>query len=153
MSRLQSLDDFWTEYLSEHRAAPSRVLHFLGTTFFFGTVAASVMSQPVVFPIAMAGAVGLAWWGAQRTEKERPAFLPLCLMVGLLVVGSPFWIPLGVGVAYGFAWVGHFYVEGNRPATFRYPIWSLLCDFRLWAEMVRGYHWTGDTVQQSRLPL
>ncbi|ORY96929.1 hypothetical protein BCR43DRAFT_492507 [Syncephalastrum racemosum] len=39
---------------------------------------------------------------------------------------------------YGFAWVGHFMFEKNKPATFRYPIYSFLCDFKMWSEVVSG---------------
>ena len=39
-------------------------------------------------------------------------------------------------IGYGFAWVGHFFFEKNRPATFKYPGFSLMGDFRLWFETV-----------------
>jgi hypothetical protein len=41
-------------------------------------------------------------------------------------------------VGYGFAWVGHFFFEKNKPATFKYPLFSLMGDFRLWFETVTG---------------
>jgi hypothetical protein len=47
---------------------------------------------------------------------------------------------LGVGVflAYACAWVGHFFFEKNKPATFQYPIFSLLSDFKLYFEILAG---------------
>jgi hypothetical protein len=44
-------------------------------------------------------------------------------------------IPLS---AYGFAWFSHFFIEKNRPATFIYPLWSLLGDFKMFWLMCRG---------------
>mmetsp|Transcript_20291 Transcript_20291/g.56537 ORF Transcript_20291/g.56537 Transcript_20291/m.56537 type:complete len:134 (+) Transcript_20291:30-431(+) len=40
-------------------------------------------------------------------------------------------LPLGVLVGYGCAWIGHFFMEKNRPATFTYPLWSLMGDFKM----------------------
>ncbi len=39
---------------------------------------------------------------------------------------------------YGFAWVGHYFFEKNKPATFQYPLYSLLGDFKLYFEILAG---------------
>jgi hypothetical protein len=43
-----------------------------------------------------------------------------------------------VASSYAVAWIGHFFVEQNRPATFRYPIWSAICDMVMYVKMWRG---------------
>lgn len=41
-------------------------------------------------------------------------------------------------IGYGFAWLGHFGFEKNKPATFRYPLYSLIGDWRMWADICLG---------------
>ena len=38
---------------------------------------------------------------------------------------------------YAFAWVGHYFFEHNRPATFKYPLFSLIGDWRLWWDILQ----------------
>jgi len=40
--------------------------------------------------------------------------------------------------AYGLAWVSHFFIEKNRPATFSYPLWSIIGDFKMFWLMCIG---------------
>jgi len=50
------------------------------------------------------------------------------------------WIFLVAGIVSGyfFAWIGHFFFEKNKPATFQYPVWSLLSDFKLYFQIISG---------------
>ncbi len=41
-------------------------------------------------------------------------------------------------VGYGFAWAGHFFYEKNRPATFKYPLYSLLGDWVMFKDILKG---------------
>ncbi|UZE25251.1 DUF962 domain-containing protein [Pseudomonas sp. B21-056] len=61
------------------------------------------------------------------------------LILTLALVATAWWWLITLPVAgYGFAWVGHFFFEKNRPATFKHPLYSLLGDFVMYRDMLRG---------------
>ncbi len=63
-------------------------------------------------------------------------FIALLYLGSTLIAGKWWWTILAPVIAYGFAWSGHFFFEKNKPATFEYPLWSLLAEFRLMKEIV-----------------
>lgn len=49
------------------------------------------------------------------------------------------WMLLAAPVlGYGGAWIGHFFVEKNKPASFKYPGWSFLADFKMYGLIIQG---------------
>lgn len=64
--------------------------------------------------------------------------LVLAALLAAIVTRNAWWLLAMPLVGYGFAWVGHFFFEKNRPATFRYPLWSLMGDWRMFFETVTG---------------
>lgn len=69
-------------------------------------------------------------------------FVGTSLALGLLIAAAAtqiWWLALVALIeGYGFAWVGHFFFEHNKPATFQYPRFSLMGDWRLWWEILTG---------------
>jgi hypothetical protein len=80
------------------------------------------------------------FWPFYLGEHSKPATRNLHVMgtLGGLLAGAAaiitqtWWLPLaGLGFAYAAAWTSHAFIEKNKPATFKYPAWSFISDFRM----------------------
>ena len=87
------------------------------------------------------------FWPYYLREHRKPAtrwfhFFGTSLGISLAVVAAVTlngWIVPGAIVsAYAFAWFSHFVIEKNKPATFTYPAWSFISDFRMAGLMLIG---------------
>ena len=87
------------------------------------------------------------FWPYYLAEHSKPATRALhiagstcglALVTLAAVVRAPALVAVALGAGYGFAWVGHAAIEHNRPATFRYPVWSFLADWKMWGCAVTG---------------
>jgi hypothetical protein len=64
--------------------------------------------------------------------------LALINLICAVVFLAPSYILSALLSGYFFAWVSHFFLEKNRPATFTYPVWSFIADWKMWAMMATG---------------
>ncbi len=64
--------------------------------------------------------------------------LVLALILVAVISGDLRWLIAIPFAGYGFAWVGHFFFERNRPATFKYPLYSLIGDWAMYWDILRG---------------
>jgi hypothetical protein len=62
----------------------------------------------------------------------------LALLIAALVTQTGWLAVMALVQGYAFAWIGHFFFEHNKPATFQYPRFSLMGDWRLWWDMLTG---------------
>jgi hypothetical protein len=87
------------------------------------------------------------FWPYYLREHAQPAtrawhyvgtFLALVVLVFVIVSGRWIFLPLVLASGYFFAWLSHGLIEKNKPATFTYPLWSLLSDFRMLFHFLTG---------------
>lgn len=87
------------------------------------------------------------FWDFYVAEHSRPAtrllhFIGTSLGIALLFYfiyrGQWYFFPAFFIVGYAFAWFAHFVVEKNRPASFRFPFWSFISDFKMMWYMITG---------------
>ena len=64
--------------------------------------------------------------------------LGLVLLVWVIRSGNWLYLPLCFVVGYAFAWFAHFFVEHNKPASFQYPFWSFISDYKMMWFMLTG---------------
>lgn len=64
--------------------------------------------------------------------------LGTALLIFFITRGQWYFFPVFLIVGYAFAWFAHFVVEKNRPATFQYPLWSFVSDFKMIWYMITG---------------
>lgn len=73
---------------------------------------------------------------------RRLHFVGTGLIIGLWIwvfaTANWWWLLLTPVLGYGFAWVGHFFFEKNKPATFKHPVYSLIGDWVMFFDMLRG---------------
>ena len=87
------------------------------------------------------------FWDFYVAEHSKPetrllhfigTSLSLVLLVWIVRSGSWFYFPLCLLVGYGFAWFSHFVIEKNKPASFKYPLWSFISDYKMMFFMMTG---------------
>lgn len=87
------------------------------------------------------------FWPFYLREHSKPATKTFHVVGTLLGVASAGFfvasgrtacLPVSLVIAYGLAWYSHFFIQKNRPATFKYPLWSLVSDFRMIYWYFRG---------------
>lgn len=66
------------------------------------------------------------------------SWLVISIIILAIVSANWMWLILLPLAGYGFAWAGHFFYELNKPASFSYPVYSLMGDWLMFWDILRG---------------
>ena len=100
-----------------------------GTAWFVSAAGFALAMSATPGPNNALVAAAAANFGIRRSLPQ---------MLGV-AIGFPVMLVLVALVqGYAFAWVGHFFFEHNKPATFKYPLFSLMGDWRMWYDILKG---------------
>jgi hypothetical protein len=131
-------DSFHSFYLKELQDPTCRVLHVIGTSL---VIATAFCRHPDAFAHLLVGVSR----GLILCEYLSPLpngvieFVALFVIAGVSAALTKQKFPWQLLVlGYLPAWIGHTFFEHNVPATFVYPAYSLLSDFRTWLQMYKG---------------
>ena len=131
--------EFYPHYLREHSQKTTRQWHYVGTSLI---VLYMLINPVLLIPISAGGLAAYSVMPFFRHTSnglaEMGIFMIVYVIGGRLLTRSykRTFLPLLLG--YGFAWVGHFFFEHNKPATFIYPTYSLMGDFRMVFDAIKG---------------
>jgi hypothetical protein len=135
----ETFEEFYPHYLREHSQTTTRIWHYVGTTL---TVLYILINPLLLIPISAGGLAAYSVIPFLRHLLygfgEAGLFFLIYIIGGKLITRSfkRTLIPLVLG--YGFAWIGHFVYEQNKPATFIYPTFSLMGDFRMIYDAIKN---------------
>jgi hypothetical protein len=135
---------FYPFYLTQHVNPYCQLLHAVGT---FIVVTIALLNPAVIYGLFSAIMIGLTVQPLTRQISHGFIEMAGCMLGYQLGVryckGSKltYVTPL---FAYALAWIGHYIFELNKPATFIYPTYSLLGDFRMFGEYVMSNFYSKD---------
>ena len=67
-------------------------------------------------------------------------FFSFVFLTLLFISLNPLYFVAALLSGYGAAWISHFFIEKNKPATFSYPLYSLMGDYKMFFETLLGKH-------------
>jgi hypothetical protein len=140
-----NFESFYPFYLSQHADTTCQRLHFAGTSII---IALSLLSsRGFKYGISLFPALIMGCAACNMTKQYSHGIIEAVALLAVFVFSvklnvstwSQVFPAFGlITIGYAFAWVGHFYFEMNRPATFIYPTYSLMGDFKMWFEIATG---------------